>query len=144
MFLNSFCRIRLKTPDLANLPSALKAPLTAMPIMLMVGGPPTNTVVGMARLKTVGSTITRGPPFLRSRKGAAMPTAWQDSTGWAMCDIGSPSATTVALPMKTSSSLSGSLGANGKPGGMCTTMPAVPAVARFMPDTVMVAPMMGM
>ena len=44
--------------------------------------------------------------------------------------------------MKRSSSLSGGL-AKGKPGGMWMAMPAVPAVARFMPQTVTVAPMKG-
>ena len=45
--------------------------------------------------------------------------------------------------MNSSSSLSGIIGANGKPGGMCTTIAEVPAVARFMPITLTVAPMKG-
>ena len=78
--------------------------IQAMPIMLMVGGPPMNTVVGMARLNTVGAKQARGPPFFLGRPGLGMPATWHASTGWAMCDMGSPSAVTVALPMKSSSS----------------------------------------
>ena len=39
---------RLKTPDLANRPSAANPNLNANPIREMVGGPPTVTLVGMA------------------------------------------------------------------------------------------------
>ena len=50
---------------------------------------------------------------------------------------------TVELPMNSSSSFCGSIGANGKPGGICIAMPLVPAVARFIPHTVTVAHRIG-
>ena len=133
----------MNTPDFANLPSALNAALNASPISEIVGGPPTNTLVGIARLKVVGSSIAFGGPFFFNRGIPGMPTTWHPSTGTAMNENGSPSATTVELPMNSSSSLSGSFGAKGNPGGMCTTVALVPAVARFIPQTVTVAPMYG-
>ena len=56
---------------------------------------------------------------------------------------GSPSAVTVLLPMSRMSSTSGNFGANGKPDGMCTVIPPVPALVRLMPQTLTVAPMTG-
>ena len=101
-----------------------------------------KTLVGIAMLTTVGSSISFFSCCL-GRGGLGIPATWQASTGTVRNENGSPSATTVALPMKISSLVSGIFGANGNPGGMWTALPEVPATARFMPHTVTVAPRMG-
>jgi hypothetical protein len=55
--------------------------LNAKPISEIVGGPPTKTLVGIARLKVVGRTMAFGPPFRLGRSGLIMPATWQLSTG---------------------------------------------------------------
>ena len=80
IFENSFWRTRLNKLDLANLPSAAKPSLKAMPISEMVGGPPTNTLVGIARFVTVGSSIIFFSCCF-SRGGLSIPATWQASTG---------------------------------------------------------------
>ena len=102
IFPKSFLRMRLNSFDFANLPSAAKPSLNAIPISDMVGGPPMNTFVGIARLVTVGSNISFFSFFL-IRGGLIMPATWQLNTGTDKKENGSPSATTVALPMKISS-----------------------------------------
>ncbi len=116
--LNNLCRMRLNSPDLANLPRAEKAALNARPINEIVGGPPMKTLVGMARLTVVGRSMAFGGPFFFSRGGLGIPATWQLSVGTEVNENGQPSATTVELPMKISSSLSGSFGTKGKPGGI--------------------------
>ncbi len=59
-------RIFLNRPDFPNLPRAANAPLKAIPMSEMVGGPPTNTLVGMARLKVSGRSISFLGPFFLS------------------------------------------------------------------------------
>jgi hypothetical protein len=92
----------------------------AAAIMVIVGGPPIITIGPMGTHSTVvvGSIIDFAVAFFLGRGGATMPTSWQDSTGRARKACGSPSTTTVALPMKISLSLVGGF-MNGPPIGMC-------------------------
>src|SRR5262245_55202493 len=83
-FLNSLGEMLLNSPDFANFPKSLNAALNARPINEIVGGPPMKTLVGMARLKTVGSTMVLVPPFFFGRNGLIIPATWQANTGSAM------------------------------------------------------------
>ena len=88
MFLKSFCRnflkpapIALPSRDLASLPRPAKAPRAIMPAIEIVGAPPTFTVLGIARLKLVGSRLGSLSFFFFGRGGLGMPAIWQPSTG---------------------------------------------------------------
>src|SRR4051812_18731555 len=72
---------RFAGPDLASLPKAPKASMEPITHNDTVGGPPTTTPVGMARLNVVGSIIVDGMRSRFGRGGLGIPTTWQLSTG---------------------------------------------------------------
>ncbi len=132
------------------LPNPLNPARISSAIRLMVGGPPTITLLGMARLNVSGSVSESGFGLLRRfrRNGGTIPRMLQLSTGMPMRENGSPSTATVLLPINSSSSICGPPGARSggthtPPTGICTAIPPVPALARLMLLTCTVVPSSG-
>src|SRR5690606_2599194 len=97
--------------DLRSLPSPLSPSLIMMAIMLMVGGPPTFTgmPIGIVMRVEVGRKKVFFGGFFALRGGEGIPMDWQLKVGMAMRLRGSPSPSTVALPIKTSHSFPGGM-----------------------------------